>query len=545
MAYDANTVYTSLTSRGLPQNSITLDDFLRVYGHGGPLQDAILFISEHLRGREGVNEARRRLLYKLQPKLTKRSEHPERPPADIAFSRLAKAKKDMEIYSNMIQDKTKSMEKTQKQITTLKYQLSSQRRVDLLLEILAKKEQERIKRFEEISRSLVDLKQKQLHPFRNPKLPLAQSFESEPSVSKSIARLDLNLKKPRHTQDALIALNAYHVRLARLAAQSTRPTQDPQITQPRAQSHLHPPSFGAGLSTRRAPSIGVNKITKGSVLNAAATAPTVAAEAQLRSLVARKLGVDGTEDDPEVERVFQGFIKVAKARARNQVRYTGSVNSVRKPISTKELDRLAAEVNRKTAALQDAFNLSVDMVHGADEAFISLTNFRATTIPSLQESLNSQAQSIRGYIDHLRVHIVNSEDIENSERRIVHFKSQATQLKSSVKVNEPEFDREVRKILELSETVTSEKVLEETGRLIRYIRLKSQYLEAIPRPSSSPAREAEILTYESQKHQIEDATETLLTRKIDKAESLGSGLVQDIEVLLKEVKTVVGHGKVK
>lgn len=46
--------------------------------------------------------------------------------------------------------------------------------------------------------------------------------------------------------------------------------------------------------------------------------------------------------------------------------------------------------------------------------------------------------------------------------------------------------------------------------------------------------------YESQKRETEESTEKLLTRKIAKADLGGHGLVQDIEILLKEVHDIVG-----
>lgn len=55
-------VYTSLVDLGLSEDIISKDDFLRLYRAQGPLQDVLIFLSEHVKGRAGVIEARKQLL---------------------------------------------------------------------------------------------------------------------------------------------------------------------------------------------------------------------------------------------------------------------------------------------------------------------------------------------------------------------------------------------------------------------------------------------------------------------------------------------------
>ncbi|GAW06934.1 hypothetical protein LENED_008890 [Lentinula edodes] len=479
-------IYNSLLNLGLPQGSVTLDDFSRIYRHGGPLQDAILFISEHFRGRGGVHEARSGLLCASESR-DESQINPARLPGNIASLRLTKSKKDAEMYSNVLHNKIKAAEETQKQINILKSQLTAQRQVDLLLGILEKKEKERIRQFKDIFRLLIELKRKVLHDQSTISkleevIQLIQLFECEPSPSGPNS--NLNLKKPRQTQDALLVLNAYHVCLARLAAQSTQILETSQTTRDtRARPNSPVPSDT--VSTRNAarkPSVPVASNNANVVVT-----PSASAEVQLRALVARKLGVEGGNEDPEVERVFQGFIKVAKARARNQVRYTGNIG-IGEPVSEEKLDT---------------------------------------------------------YIDHLRIYVVA--DSQRDAQQGTQNSESLVPNKSPTRV-EPDFGHEVRKILGLSEAETSKKVLAEIGRLVNTIQHKSQYLEAMqirPRDlsSSQRARETEtIASYESQKQQIEDTIEKLLIRKIDKADSLGHSLVRDIEALLIGIDDIVGHG---
>ncbi|KAJ4465023.1 hypothetical protein C8J55DRAFT_529365 [Lentinula edodes] len=543
----SDAIYNSLLNLGLPQGSVTLDDFSRIYRHGGPLQDAILFISEHFRGRGGVHEARSGLLCASESR-DESQINPARLPGNIASLRLTKSKKDAEMYSNVLHNKIKAAEETQKQINILKSQLTAQRQVDLLLGILEKKEKERIRQFEDICRLLIQLKRKVPQDQSaisklEEVIQLIQLFECEPSPSGPNS--NLNLKKPRQTQDALLVLNAYHVCLARLAAQSTQTIETAKNTRDtRARPHFPVPSDT--VTTRNAarkPCVPVTSNNADVVVT-----PSASAEVQLRALVARKLGVEGSNKDPEVERVFQGFIKVAKARARNQVRYTGNMG-IGEPVSEEKLDTLAAEVNRKTQILQHASDLSLELARGTEHAIVAISKFQKTTIPSFEEILNSQLNSIRSYIDHLRIYVV-----ADSQRDVQGGAQQGSQQSESLLPNkpltrvEPDFGHEVRKILGLSEAETSKKVLEEIGRLVNTIRHKSQYLEAMqirPRDlsSSQRARETEIIaSYDSQKQQIEDTIEKLSIHKIDKADSLGHNLVRDIEALLIGVKDIVGHG---
>ncbi|KAH7868565.1 uncharacterized protein C8R40DRAFT_1074713 [Lentinula edodes] len=390
--------------------------------------------------------------------------NPARLPGNIASLRLTKSKKDAEMYSNVLHNKIKAAEETQKQINILKSQLTAQRQV----------------------------------------------------------------------------LNAYHVCLARLAAQSTQILETSQTTRDtRARPNSPVPSDT--VSTRNAarkPSVPVASNNANVVVT-----PSASAEVQLRALVARKLGVEGGNEDPEVERVFQGFIKVAKARARNQVRYTGNMG-IGEPVSEEILDTLAAEVNRKTQILQHASDLSLELACGTEHALVTISKFQKTTISSFEEILNSQLSSIRSYIDHLRIYVVA--DSQRDAQQGTQNSESLVPNKSPTRV-EPDFGHEVRKILGLSEAETSKKVLAEIGRLVNTIQHKSQYLEAMqirPRDlSSQRARETEtIASYESQKQQIEDTIEKLLIRKIDKADSLGHSLVRDIEALLIGIDDIVGHG---
>ncbi|KAF9075380.1 hypothetical protein BDP27DRAFT_1314894 [Rhodocollybia butyracea] len=484
-------VYNSLIDLGLPEDSVTLEEFVRLCR--GPLQDALSFISEHLKGRAAVIEARTRLLclteslHKThsQSKIKPRSiaTGNKRTADDIAVSALAKARKDMEIYSSQLESKAKSTEETHIHINTLKSKLQAKNRVDLLLDILEKKEQERIRRFEEMGKLLADLKKK------SPQVISKKTFHHHSGENHGVNAFHLETlssgSKPRQTEDTLTALHAYHIRIARLTTQKQK-----------------------GVST------------------------VPSREARLRSLVAQKLGISN-ENDPEVSRVFQGFIKVARSKAQKQVSYCSpdrENGNEPEPVSVLELNELASDVKQKTINLQAASDLSLELASVSGKTLGSITQFRNLTIPHLQESLDFRSNALQSYIAHLRAHIVADNDL------LVDFKP--------LPGSKTPFGRQVRRILGLIEVVTSETALEEVERLIRAGYSKNQYLESattLARMRVPSDKETQILDlYQSQKQDIESCSEKLLARKLAKAD-LGHDLVQDIELILKETHDVVGN----
>ncbi|KAE9398476.1 hypothetical protein BT96DRAFT_920812 [Gymnopus androsaceus JB14] len=482
---EAINVYNSLTDLGLHKDLISLDDFLRLYRADGPLRDALLFFSEHVKGRAGVIEARTQLLrsaeYRSKSNIKQRSDATKRSANDIAVSRLAKANKDMEIYSQELGIKVKTASETHTQLTTVKSQILTRRRVDLILEMLLDKEKERIRRMEEMRSMLVELKRK---------IP-------SPSIQCK-ATTSIDLTSPRRTQDALATLQAYQIRLERLVAQN--------------------PDTRDSTRTR-------TRVTE--------------AESQLRSLVARKLGLESSSgsgahnEQAEVDRVTQEFINAARDKARKQVRYPSTENMLAEGVSKKELDTLASEVKRKITSLQEVSDLSLKLASSSQQALTSVISEILPPKSKLQLPLPATQDGTRGYVDRLRAGIVNNI-------------GEAEQVNKPCTTPLTTFDQETRRILGLNEAATSAKVLEEVKRMIRSVHNKTQYLNvaaAKVRPALSvpPEKEEELLAlYESQKRETEESTEKLLTRKIAKADLGGHGLVQDIEILLKEVHDIVG-----
>ncbi|KAJ3777228.1 hypothetical protein FB446DRAFT_718590 [Lentinula raphanica] len=565
LASPSSVTYDSLVNLGLSRDLVTLDDFLRVYQHGGPLSDAISFFVEHVKGRQSVNDARSTLLYlteqqSKQRSLVKLSQRPERPLMDVASSRLAKAKKDEKVFSNMLQAKLKANEETQAHLGILKHQLYTQRRVNLLLLALRKNEEERVRRFEEMSSLFTKMETAQslgdsIHEqFKTQRLGADSKAQSASTI--------MGMRTPRNTQDTLTALNAYHVRLARLSAHS-------QQSAPNATSCTQPPPSNRPPAAKYAPPIfGHNPDTSASITAATGgirhSTKTAALKNHLRTLIAQKLGVKEGGNDPELDRVFHEFLRITRARAQDQIQYKGVMNSQvhisnipKSPLEI-ERDRLRVAVemmshnyqrcsvilhmstnlqNQKIQALQDASDLSLDLVESAQQALKSLTNFRTVTLPVLQESIDSRTKSVRSTVDRLRAHIVtDGEEYVGQEAQRESPNAQAC------------LSDQVREILRLSGTATSDKILEETERMIKKIHVKSQYLGALHLLTSATesASDAGLLvaSYHSQKDQTEETTRALLNRKIEKADVLGSVLVRDIEVLLKEVETVAGHGRI-
>ncbi|KAJ3824884.1 hypothetical protein F5880DRAFT_310100 [Lentinula raphanica] len=381
LASPSSVTYDSLVNLGLSRDLVTLDDFLRVYQHGGPLSDAISFFVEHVKGRQSVNDARSTLLYlteqqSKQRSLVKLSQRPERPLMDVASSRLAKAKKDEKVFSNMLQAKLKANEETQAHLGILKHQLYTQRRVNLLLLALRKNEEERVRRFEEMSSLFTKMETAQslgdsIHEqFKTQRLGADSKAQSASTI--------MGMRTPRNTQDTLTALNAYHVRLARLSAHS-------QQSAPNATSCTQPPPSDRPPAAKYAPPIfGHNPDTSASITAATGgirhSTKTAALENHLRTLIAQKLGVKEGGNDPELDRVFHEFLRITRARAQDQIQYKGVMNSQvhisNIPKSPLEIERdrlrVAVEMNQKIQALQDASGLSLNLVESAQEALKSV-----------------------------------------------------------------------------------------------------------------------------------------------------------------------------
>ncbi|KAF5390961.1 hypothetical protein D9757_003966 [Collybiopsis confluens] len=343
-------VYESLVNLGLPKESVSLEEFRRLYR--GTLQDALSFISEHVRGRAAVIEAHTQLLGYSE--FCGNSKIKQRSASDIALSRLAKARNDVQVYSNQLADLLQAAQETHSQNHALNTTLDSKRHVESMLETLERRELERMRRFVEIRKMLFELKRK-----------IPQTLSSSQPNPTPWQCSEIPPRKPTKVRDVMIALNAHHVRLARLAHSSSR-------------SNIQ------------------------------------SAEARLRRRVAQNLGVED-ENDPEVNRVLQEFMNAARHRALEQIRFRSAVE--RAPMmSTKQLDVLASQADSHATILQDAFSSSLELAKESEQAIASISNFRSTIAPTQKRLIHARLAALENYVDRLRAHCVTAGQSQTSSQ---------------------------------------------------------------------------------------------------------------------------------
>ncbi|KAF8823383.1 hypothetical protein HHX47_DHR10000356 [Lentinula edodes] len=256
--------------------------------------------------------------------------------------------------------------------------------------------------------------------------------ESRDESQINPARLPGNIASLRLTKskkDAEMYSNVLHNKIK--AAEETQTSQTTRDTRARPNSPV-PSDTVSTRNAARKPSVPVASNNANVVVT-----PSASAEVQLRALVARKLGVEGGNEDPEVERVFQGFIKVAKARARNQVRYTGNMG-IGEPVSEEILDTLAAEVrdaqqgtqnseslvpNKSPTRVEPDFGHEVRKILGLSEAehksqYLEAMQIRPRDLSSSQRaretetiaSYESQKQQIEDTIEKLLIRKIDKAD---------------------------------------------------------------------------------------------------------------------------------------
>ncbi|GLB41027.1 hypothetical protein LshimejAT787_0902420 [Lyophyllum shimeji] len=153
---EASDVHATLLALGAPP--ISLDDFKRLYK--GPFADVLLFMSEHVKGRKGVARDRH-LIQRIRE--ARDRPHLRRPddvqsPVDRATAAMAAARRAEEVLRTQLGERQAALAQSQSKILELKETLADKRQVALLLRVLEERERVRVRRFQEMTKIMDNLR---------------------------------------------------------------------------------------------------------------------------------------------------------------------------------------------------------------------------------------------------------------------------------------------------------------------------------------------------------------------------------------------------
>ncbi|KAJ7088642.1 hypothetical protein C8R44DRAFT_991066 [Mycena epipterygia] len=192
--------YSSLSSVGA---LVTLEEYTRLYN--GPLADALQFLSEHVVGRQNATTARNSLFLLQEERSKSNLKQPERTRADKAVARLSSTKQASAVHTNQLAGWQDKSDVIVAQVDKLQKKLNQKRRLLLLLQVLEEKQDLRMKRVEEMTRAIDELKQ-----------TVGQSQKQIPSIPNLPRSLNAQWSRVSNTRDSMASLHAYIIRLSRL-----------------------------------------------------------------------------------------------------------------------------------------------------------------------------------------------------------------------------------------------------------------------------------------------------------------------------------------
>ncbi|KAF9465891.1 hypothetical protein BDZ94DRAFT_1306625 [Collybia nuda] len=372
--HDPIQVHDTLILLGAPH--IEREEFNRMYH--GPLATALTFISEHMKGRQGVSLGRHRIHQIRETRLKSHLKQPgdvTRPPTEKAASILSGAKKNTELLRRQMEDQQLEMEETQDILERLKRDLGVKQRTKLLLSVLEQKEKIRVKRFQEITRLITDLRKRVLEVKAQP----STSFSTE-SRDKIVQAFMSKIRPPRisHTLNALMNLHGHHLGLSRLI----------QLGSSSESEHL---SHILGRIAQQA---------------------------------------ERFETDPNtVDRI----IAIARARAKQRQRFKSHDFP---PVSELELEKKYKANEERERELQKISDLAVALGFLCEHSISSANLFVEKSSPILRASLEEESPLAKGYIDTLRCIITSPPDEIPGETRFVQQVKSTCHLRGRITLSE-------------------------------------------------------------------------------------------------------------
>ncbi|KAI0369537.1 hypothetical protein BV20DRAFT_1122001 [Pilatotrama ljubarskyi] len=356
--------------------------------------------------------------------------------------------------------------------------LQDKRLTMLLLSVLERKESIRKERFKVILKLLEQLRE------RAKELTTAQS---EAAFGLSRPRTPIHPVRVEYTRDTLASLQAHSLRLSRLSSLA----QDSTLA-----------------------------------------ARTGDAETCLRDAVARSMGLSA--DHPDVVSVHERCVATAKSRACLSVQYRSPLPEGEPPEDLEDLSDRIAERERELQDLADraaALTLASARALQAVRAVLFFPSppcldfnapqdaaFREETVPQLKDSLQTEAAAARGYVDALRLSIMNRPRAADGARG--------------------------SRDKDLSGGRSFAKTLDDIERTFDEMRDTDSFLVAadalISPDSASIQRHMELAaSYVEEDAEVSRRVQKLLERKAAKADA-GRALVEDIERIIAEVGIIAG-----
>jgi len=210
---DSSTVHVALELLGAPR--LEPEEFIRLYR--GLLADVLSFVTEHMLGRRQVALARAEIhqLWGLRSKLHSKPYHETAgSAAEKASSLLSGGRQIAEMFRKQMDNRQAVLEEAQARIYELKEKLRQTQEINLLLNILEHKEQLRMRRFQEMTEMLGDLR-KVVEADKMQSTTPDFLHKNKSLISRSLSAIPRPLRV-YYTRNALSNAHAYHLRLSRI-----------------------------------------------------------------------------------------------------------------------------------------------------------------------------------------------------------------------------------------------------------------------------------------------------------------------------------------
>ncbi|KAI0944741.1 hypothetical protein AcW1_002379 [Taiwanofungus camphoratus] len=462
--------YSSLQLLGAPE--LSREEFGRLCK--GPLADILFFVAEHVKGRKETAAARVAIFRMHESGNTTRvgggtEGQSSYMKLKASNARLTGAKGDLKVVQEDLAKRHRSLIDLQREADNLQAAMGEKRLTSSLLEVLEKKESIRSARFTEIGRLLERLDKCVPGTIKTNEDGESVLLTKLPPPRRRIIRVE-------NTRDVLAALQAYHVRLSR-------------------------------TSTRD--SAAQEKIC----------------ENRLRRAIAK--ATDLPEDDERVGTAYEKCRLTARHRASRSIRYCSPLQSCSPNPTCEEidLDVMQRQSFDKEQALQHVSDASIALGLACAQSLHNLATFVNQTAPALRESLRGEAAAAQGYVDVLRLSVVN---------------------RATASTKKADDDSTVH---DLAEGKAWSQVLEDVQTSIEQACERETFLNGAKLGDHANAcgsgdlggPDELIAAHARRQDNVGERLRSLLSRKLEKARA-GDVLVDDVERLAAEVGIITALG---
>ncbi|KAH0579024.1 hypothetical protein H2248_003189 [Termitomyces sp. 'cryptogamus'] len=244
--------------------------------------------------------------------------------------------------------------------------------------------------------------------------------------------------------------------------------------------------------------------------------PSSLITSRLRLRLSKKISLDHLED------VLERCCGIARAKAMRKMRYHDAVLSTLPYITKEDLSNKARANELRRRDLQKLSDKSIALGFLCEHLIASIPVFLDQTSHILRSSILEYTPNIRGYIDIFRLHLSASERPRKREGK-------------------HSLIEEVSRTCKIRTSQDPDAVIEAVKEILWRVKKHSSYLATVDalHLSTPPEEEVLIAKYYENVESVEKRAQILLTRKLDKA-VLGETLVEDIDTLMKDTRSLVG-----